>query len=226
MPWHPILIPLAEGRAGCDSQGTALPYGSHWTTSTPTHIQWVFTWDTKTQASRLTGAKSKGPSQLQNSHGVGWGLCCTCFPVQLLSPVLLPLLPNRRCSQVVCGVYLVAKSRPALCNCKDCSLLGSSVHGISQARILKWVAISFFFSQEHPSVIVLHAHTLQPQTWVPRKRNKLTKHLCPWPQPPSARAKSHASWALKPDWCFCCPVAQSLVLPHAYWLFFSCSSVH
>ena len=26
----------------------------------------------------------------------------------------------------------------------DCSPLGSSVHGISQARILEWVAISFF----------------------------------------------------------------------------------
>ena len=25
----------------------------------------------------------------------------------------------------------------------DCSLLGSSVHGILQARILEWVAISF-----------------------------------------------------------------------------------
>ena len=30
-----------------------------------------------------------------------------------------------------------------LCNPVDCSLSGSSVHGILQARILKWVAISF-----------------------------------------------------------------------------------
>ena len=29
-----------------------------------------------------------------------------------------------------------------LCDPMDCSLLGSSVHGISQARILEWVAIS------------------------------------------------------------------------------------
>ena len=29
------------------------------------------------------------------------------------------------------------------CDPMDCSLLGSSVHGISQARILEWVAISF-----------------------------------------------------------------------------------
>ena len=30
----------------------------------------------------------------------------------------------------------------ALCNPMQCSLPGSSVHGISQARILEWVAIS------------------------------------------------------------------------------------
>ena len=29
------------------------------------------------------------------------------------------------------------------CGPLDCSLLGSSVHGISQARILEWIAISF-----------------------------------------------------------------------------------
>ena len=37
---------------------------------------------------------------------------------------------------------LVTKSYPVLCNSMDCSPPGSSVHGISQARILEWVAIS------------------------------------------------------------------------------------
>ena len=37
----------------------------------------------------------------------------------------------------------VAQSCPTLCNPMDCSLPGSSVHGIFQARILEWVAISF-----------------------------------------------------------------------------------
>ena len=32
---------------------------------------------------------------------------------------------------------------PTLCNSMDCSLPGSSVHGILQARILEWLAISF-----------------------------------------------------------------------------------
>ena len=38
---------------------------------------------------------------------------------------------------------LVAHSCPTLCRPMDCSSLGSSIHGIFQARILEWVAISF-----------------------------------------------------------------------------------
>ena len=37
----------------------------------------------------------------------------------------------------------VAQSCPTLCDPMDCSLLGFSVHGIFQARVLEWVAISF-----------------------------------------------------------------------------------
>ena len=37
----------------------------------------------------------------------------------------------------------VAQSCPTLCNPMDYSLPGSSFHGILQARILEWVAISF-----------------------------------------------------------------------------------
>ena len=37
----------------------------------------------------------------------------------------------------------VAQSCPTLSNPMDCSLRGSSVHGIFQARILEWVAIAF-----------------------------------------------------------------------------------
>ena len=36
-----------------------------------------------------------------------------------------------------------AQSCPTLSNLVDCSLLGSSIHGISQARVLKWGAIAF-----------------------------------------------------------------------------------
>ena len=38
---------------------------------------------------------------------------------------------------------LVAQSCPTLCNARDCSPPGSSVHGILQARVLEWAAIPF-----------------------------------------------------------------------------------
>ena len=37
----------------------------------------------------------------------------------------------------------VAQSYPTVCDSMDCSLPGSSLHGILQARVLEWVAISF-----------------------------------------------------------------------------------
>ena len=37
----------------------------------------------------------------------------------------------------------VSQSCPTLCDPMDCSLPGSSLHGILQARVLEWVAISF-----------------------------------------------------------------------------------
>ena len=37
----------------------------------------------------------------------------------------------------------VAQSCPTLCDPMDCSLLGSSIHGIFQARVLEWGAIAF-----------------------------------------------------------------------------------
>ena len=41
------------------------------------------------------------------------------------------------------GGSFVPQSCPILCDPMDCSPPGSSVHGISQTRILEWVAISF-----------------------------------------------------------------------------------
>ena len=44
----------------------------------------------------------------------------------------------------------VAQSCPTLWDPMDCSLPGSSVHGIFQARILEWVAISFSRGSSRP----------------------------------------------------------------------------
>ena len=52
-----------------------------------------------------------------------------------------------RCEQ---KKMLVAQSCPILCNLVDCSTPGSSMHGISQARILEWVTISFSRGSSQP----------------------------------------------------------------------------
>ena len=45
---------------------------------------------------------------------------------------------------------LVIQLCPTLCDSMDCSLSGSSAHGIFQARILEWVAISSFRGSSRP----------------------------------------------------------------------------
>ena len=45
----------------------------------------------------------------------------------------------------------VTQSCPTPCDPMDCSLPGSSVHGILQARILEWVAIPFSRGSSQPS---------------------------------------------------------------------------
>ena len=50
----------------------------------------------------------------------------------------------------VCVCVLVTQSCPTLYDAMDCSLPGSSVHGIVQARILEWVAISFSRGASQP----------------------------------------------------------------------------
>ena len=44
----------------------------------------------------------------------------------------------------------VAQSCLTLCNPMDCSLPGFSVHGIFQARVPEWVAISFSRGSSRP----------------------------------------------------------------------------
>ena len=76
---------------------------------------------------------------------------------------LSPLLFNRVLKSCVCVCVCLcvcvrarAPTRLTLCGPTDCGLPGSSVHGISQARILEWVAIPFSRGSSRP----------RDQTWV------------------------------------------------------------
>ena len=58
----------------------------------------------------------------------------------------------------------VTQSYPTLCDPMDCSLPGSSIHGIFQARVLEWVAISFsrvsFQTRDRTPVFLIAGKTL------------------------------------------------------------------
>ena len=58
---------------------------------------------------------------------------CTKVPMVSSTTVFAPLQQMAVCAESL-------QSCPALCDPMDCSPLGSSVHGILQARILEWVA--------------------------------------------------------------------------------------
>ena len=59
-------------------------------------------------------------------------------------------------ARICCWCGLVTKSCLTSCDPMDCSPPGSSVHGISQARILEWVTTSFSRGSSWP----------RDQTWV------------------------------------------------------------
>ena len=46
----------------------------------------------------------------------------------------------------------VAQSCPTLSDPMDCSLPGSSIHGIFQARVLEWGAIAFSVMEYYPAI--------------------------------------------------------------------------
>jgi len=53
---------------------------------------------------------------------------------------ILSVPTKTQCSQINKCILMLSHAR--LCNCVDCSPPGFSVHGIFQARVLEWVAIS------------------------------------------------------------------------------------
>ena len=56
------------------------------------------------------------------------------------------------CESYTCVHAKLLQSCLTLCNPMDCIPSGSSVHGISQARILKWVAISSSRASSDPEI--------------------------------------------------------------------------
>ena len=77
----------------------------------------------------------------------------------------------------------------AFCNPTDCTLPGSSIHGILQARVLEWLAISFFRGSSWPRdrTQVPHVAGRRFTLWTTKevcqiqwKFNSLTKDVLEW----------------------------------------------
>ena len=93
------------------------------------------------------------------------------------------VLRNLILRSFILGVFIrkkeseVTQSCLTLCNPMDFSLLGSSIHGMFQARVLEWVAISFSRSHlqsigNHPMAMnYLHSLRCKIHIFLPRSCN-------------------------------------------------------
>ena len=59
---------------------------------------------------------------------------------------------NKLCKILKESESEVSQSCPTLCDPMDCSLSGSSVHGIFQARVLEWIDISYSRGSSDPGI--------------------------------------------------------------------------
>ena len=89
-----------------------------------------------------------------------------------LSSYLLFFFPRLSLPVIYLYVCLFTQSYPTLSDPMDCSLPGSSVHGILQARRLEWVAISFSRGSSWPGIKpaslvspALQANSLPTEPW-------------------------------------------------------------
>ena len=84
-----------------------------------------------------------------------------CWAKKIMAIIFLSLLSRTAELSLLCTQNVtfyaqcrkwksVTQSYPTLCDPMDCSLPGSSVHEILQARILEWVAISFCRGSSQP----------------------------------------------------------------------------
>ena len=66
----------------------------------------------------------------------------------IVSPKIPVLKPNSQCHCLVTELTAAAaeslQSCPTLCDAMDCSLPGSSIHGVLQAGVLEWGATAHF----------------------------------------------------------------------------------
>ena len=128
-----------------------------------TRLKWDLPWPLH---SKWTAAS---PCSLIFSQSTFYHLAShTFYSLMVLLPVFLHL--NRSCAwespNSTCVCLLSCFTHVQLCDPMDCSPPGSSVHGILQARILEWVAISFSRGSSWPSDQTLVSYVACTGRWV------------------------------------------------------------
>ena len=99
----------------------------------------VILWEQRRVSGLTSKLRTEGDQELtrQNGEGYLWPSACSLFtPGKALS------WQTEDCGCFNVCECLVAQLCLTLCNPLDCSLPGSSIHGIFQARVLEWVVIS------------------------------------------------------------------------------------
>ena len=88
----------------------------------------------------------QAPLSMEFSRQKYWSGLPFPSPEDLPDPGIKPMSPASSdrsfTDSAACAVCSVTQSYPILCDPMDCSPPDSSVHGILQARLLEWVAIS------------------------------------------------------------------------------------
>ena len=110
--------------------------------------------------------------------------------IELLHDSTIPLLG------IMQSEVLVAQPHRTLCSPTDCSPPGSSVRGISRARILERVGIPFPRGSSQPRSLALQADSLPSEPpWKPHipKGNEITISQRYLPEPPSSQQHSYNS---------------------------------
>ena len=100
--------------------------------------------------------------------------------------------------------YLVIQSCLTLCDPMDCHPPDSSVHGISQARVLEWVAIILLqgiFPTQGSNPCLLHCRRILHR-WATRKAHLLVSHVPNiWGPLLWKRVAIHSSWVTVSSHC-------------------------
>ena len=120
------------------------------------------------------------PNKRENLYSTPWILCGLGFWFLFL----LGLVKRPPANMMCC---LVAKSVQLFCNPMACSPPGSSVPGVSQARILEWLAISFSRASSPPRDwthvscisrwILYHGATRKAQIWCEQRLKIILRAL-------------------------------------------------